>query len=255
MLTLFVAGAAARAGSDLMPAGRGELIESLAFSESSVYLDERGAGRAAPVWRTQELSSFIQWGASDAVTFLASSAVERIAPGQNAQAAGLEPTELGARFAVARASNASLAFQASVLAPSAPAALVRTTLTARDPGADVRILIFREFKVFGASAFAEIQAGWRLIGYRGVSESHADATVGARPAKRWLLLFQSFGTASKTPSGLVATYGRPAFEKLQISAVYDLDRNWSAQGGLFATVAGRDARRDHGALVALWRRF
>jgi hypothetical protein len=39
------------------------------------------------------------------------------------------------------------------------------------------------------------------------------------------------------------------------SLVYDFDKNWSVQFGLYTTVKAVNANRETGLVVALWRRF
>ena len=255
LFALLDASRLSRAGSDVAPLGKGELIETLAFSSSSIYFDERGSSRSMPLRGASELSSYLEWGAAKGVALVASSAAERIKTQGEQTRTGLEPTALGARFALFDTPLASLAFQVSALAPAAPAALSRAILSGTHPGADVRLLAFRDFQLFGTPAFAEIQAGQRATGFQGVSETHADFTVGVKPTQRWLVLVQGFGTIARAPSAAVALVGRPAYEKLEISAVYEISAEWSAQVGYVATAVARDARRDRGAILALWRRF
>jgi protein XagA len=226
----------------------GELIETLSLSNAST----RSSGAApAGLWRSQELSTYFEWGATDSITLVAQSALERVAA--PAPLFGLEPTEIGARIGLW--DGASLSAQAAVLAPSAPTAFASLAQTGRSPGADARLIYFHSFDILGVSAYVDAQAGWRLVGYAGVEEMHVDATLGLRNSGRILVMLQSFATVSQTPQNLVSFYGRPAYAKLQLSVVYDLDDRWSAQLGGFATALAHDAGEDRGAVLALWRRF
>ena len=84
-------------------------------------------------------------------------------------------------------------------------------------------------------------------------EVRLDATLGIRVWRNLSLLAQSFNTVSAGKGG----YGFPAtrFSKVELSAVYDLDRRWSVQLGAIATIAGRNALRERGVELAVWRRF
>lgn len=68
-----------------------------------------------------------------------------------------------------------------------------------------------------------------------------------------MLLAQSFNIVSG-PS-YAPSFPRWAQSKAQFSLVYSLNADWRIQGGGFITLAGANAYREYGALLALWRRF
>lgn len=115
------------------------------------------------------------------------------------------------------------------------------------------LLAGKGFTIGRWPGFAEIQGGYRF-GLDGRSDAfRADLTLGIRPQARWLLLAQSFNTlAVDRPD---ATFAEPTEHKLQLSAVYDVNRHLSLQVGGFATLAGRDALRERALVTAVWLRF
>lgn len=67
------------------------------------------------------------------------------------------------------------------------------------------------------------------------------------------MLAQSFNTISG-PSSTIAN-PQLAQAKAQLSLVYRLNADWRVQGGGFVTLAGQNAYRENGLLLALWRQF
>lgn len=45
------------------------------------------------------------------------------------------------------------------------------------------------------------------------------------------------------------------FMKLQLGLIVDLDPRWSLGAAAFRTVVGRDAGREQGLTLSIWRRF
>ena len=93
---------------------------------------------------------------------------------------------------------------------------------------------------------------YRLRAGGPANEIKVDLTLGARPAPQWLLLVQSFNTASVGASSGIFTPLRS--HKLSVSAAYTIGR-WTLQLGAIASVAGQNALRERGLLAALWVRF
>tara|TARA_R110002051_G_scaffold83838_5_gene148637 strand:- start:1601 stop:2359 length:759 start_codon:yes stop_codon:yes gene_type:complete len=97
----------------------------------------------------------------------------------------------------------------------------------------------------GGRAFVEVQGARRFR--EGLpDETRADLTVGAHFGQDWMLLGQAFGG--------VADNSGPRWLNLETSIVRRLG-DWSLQVGWRQTVAGREAPKARGAILALWRRF
>ena len=119
---------------------------------------------------------------------------------------------------------------------------------------DVRALFGYSFKAGAWPAFLDLQVAQRFrVGDNVPNEFRFDATLGVRPAERWLILLQSFNVVSEGDAG--PTQPSYDYSKLQLSVVYDVTKAWSLQVGGFTTVAGRNALQENGALLAAWYRW
>ena len=68
-----------------------------------------------------------------------------------------------------------------------------------------------------------------------------------------MLILQSFNTISSGSSSPGFPGNRS--HKLQVSVVYDFNRNWSAQIGAFTAIAGKNALLERGLVAGVWHRF
>jgi hypothetical protein len=68
-----------------------------------------------------------------------------------------------------------------------------------------------------------------------------------------MLLAQSFNIMSAPSQN--PGYPQWAQSKAQFSLVASLNADWRVQVGGYTTVAGQNAYRETGALLAVWRRF
>jgi len=243
----------ARAGAALWPAYSGQIISGFTLDDSTSAFDAKGHLSSAAGWRKSELTSFLEYGASDNVTLVAGLALGSIsASSPSRRAVAFEPTELGARVGLWSSANQVLSAQATLRTPTIPTRSGALFVDGPDMGADARLLYSTSFHLLGMATFAEIQFGYRLNGDAWRGETHADITLGLRPWDRILVLLQSFGRRSPTVAG------SPKIEfddKAQLSLVYDISTKWSAQVGGFMTVAGVNAPQERGGVLALWRRF
>lgn len=99
--------------------------------------------------------------------------------------------------------------------------------------------------------FVSLEPGARVGAAGYAPQARFDATLGARILSRYQIFLQTF--ASYEPK--TTTQVRTAYDKLQASLLYDLSPTWTLQVGCFRTVAGRNAERDVGPLLAAWHRF
>ena len=244
-------GCPAEASAFLEPPGSGQIISELSFSNSNRYYD--GHGRLLPVasYRKFELSSYIEYGVVPRVAIILQPSADHIETGglQPAHYTGVGTTDVGLKFGLYEAPGVAFSFQTTVRAPpirDGSPALVGN----RDAEADIRFLAAKGGIIAGYETFVDVEAAYRTRGDGWANEVHVDLTLGVRPIPRILLLAQLFN--------VIATGTAPqhtSWSKFQGSVVYDLDPAWSVVAGGFVTVAGRDAGRELGPLVAVWYRF
>ena len=56
-------------------------------------------------------------------------------------------------------------------------------------------------------------------------------------------------------AGSSALFSSYNYHKLQFSGIYELNRQWALQAGLFTTVAGRNALQENGLVLGAWYRY
>jgi hypothetical protein len=245
----------ARAGAWAEPQGEALVIATATFADSTRAFDANCKLLPVSAWRKFELGFNIEYGLSERVTLLARPAVADISSAGPPSGAyrGLSSMDIGARMELARLGDAVFAAQGRVRLPGAGdvANPALSGMTAAE--VEGRLLAGYSLTLAGRPAFADAQIGWAARAGGNPGEARFDLTLGFRPFERVLALLQSFSVAT-TGAG-TAAYPSQRWSKLQPSLVHEFAPGWSAQAGAFATVAAVNARREVGAIVAVWRRF
>lgn len=233
----------------LQPPGEGQLIVSGGFESSDRFFDRRGRLRSVSDYRKFEFKAYVEYGATEWLTLVAAqgySSARFSAPGGGDSIA---MTEAAARLRIWNNETHFISAQAGV---RAPLVLDRgIALTTRETvEADARLMYGRKFKLAAFDAFAGLEAGYRLRS--GLADEYRfDATLGLHLNQKWMLLAQSFNIFARQDNLFAAKRSH----KLQTSAVWRFDPRWALQLGVYHLPAGRNARRESGALMAVWRRF
>ena len=245
--------ASAIAGAWTVPEGTGQVIVSGLYSEAMQAFGADGEAVPIPLFRKAEISFYGEYGLTDALTAILRSEAKTYASGEalSPDAARFGLSGGGARLRLWEGSGAILS--AEIVGRVATPFDRRARTEERGGAVDFRLMAGKGFDVGAWPAFAEFQAAYRL----GLGERDdaiiADVIFGLRPWPRLLLLAQSFNTLPLRRTG--DGKDDPTEHKLQLSAVYDLNRRLSLQVGGVATMAGRDALTERGLVTALWFRF
>ncbi len=241
----------AAAGAWNRPAGEGLLIFDYTLGSGTDYFDGRGRLLPARAYTKSELAAYVEYGATDSLTLIARPSLDdvRVGAPDAGHHRGLGATSAGVQWQALAFGPAVLAVQGTFSLPGSTArgnaALVGNT----DREGDVRALA-------GASLplpfrpFVELQASYRLRSGGAAAQGHGDATFGFYPIDRLQVLLQSFTTVPAGPGDLRARYTRVA-----ATGVYALTPLWALQLGTFTTIRGRDALRERGFRVGIWRFF
>ena len=118
-----------------------------------------------------------------------------------------------------------------------------------EPGAggtsrETRLLMGRSFDLADRPVFAEVQVA-RLDRSGLPAETRLDVTLGAEPARDWLLLAQTYSGWAESGA---------EWTKLETTAVRRLGP-WRAQAGWRFAIAGKAGPAEAGPVLALWRTF
>jgi hypothetical protein len=252
----FAAGfvASAQAGAWLPDPGHGEIIVTTLFDQANVGFNQALRFTPTPLYRTLQLGAYIEVGLTDGFAALIKPTLQSSTLGahQNQRYTGLGDSEIGVQARLWRDDATVLAMQADARAPATGAT---NTWLAGSKAADfdLRLLLGKNVAVGPFPGFVDLSGGFRFCGGPAPNETHADLTLGLYATPGLMLLAQSFNIMS-APSKNPA-YPQWAQSKAQFSLVATLNADWRVQVGGFTTVAGQNAYRETGALLAVWRRF
>ena len=244
----------AAAGAFLQPEGQGQFIAGVGYSEGSRRFDPSGRVVAGPPADKVEASGYLEYGLTSWLSLIAAPTLARETGALAANTVtGSDSSAFGARLQLYALPDRVIAVQVLVQPPLGGSG----TAVVADGGSrafavDLRVLGGRSFPLLGMPAFVDVQPGTRLRADPLPAEARLDMTFGLRPVPSLLVLIQDFNSLAPRAGALVPS---TSYAKLQGSLVYDLSRRWSAQVGAFRTIAGRNALRETGPLVAIWYRW
>jgi hypothetical protein len=204
------------------------------------------------------IQSSLEYGLSDTLTLLAAPEFVSARWGSASQAAIKAPdtaVETGLRLrlfsgagvlSIQGTVRTAGAFDLYIADPtsSGPAKLIS------GKAVEARLLYGTNFKLFGCSGYTDLEAAERWISRPRPNEIVVDASSGLWLTKKTLVLLQSFNTLSQ---GRTSQPYRA--DKLEISLVQNLVKEWSLQAGGFVSPFGRDTIVERGITLSIWRRF
>lgn len=241
----------AAAGAWNRPAGQALVIFDATLGSGTDYFDGRGHLAPARSYSKSELAAYVEYGATDSLTLIARPSLDdvRVGSPDAGRYRGLGATAAGVQWQALVFGPAVLAVQGTFSLPGsrsrADPALVGNT----DREGDLRVLAGTGLPL-PFKPFVEIQGSYRLRSGGAAPQAHGDATFGFYPTDRLLVLLQSFTVLPAGPGELRARYTRVA-----ATGVYALTQAWALQLGGFTTARGRDALRERGFTLGIWRYF
>lgn len=238
-----------------LPRGTGEAIVTTTYTQGSQYLRSGGAEQRLPEYRKIETSALVQYGLTDGITLIAMPSVfgARTGGATADDYTGLGYTDLGARARLWHDDSGVVSFQALGRIPGATDDRKPAQLGNTDAQVDLRLLAGRGFTLGEMNAWVNVEAAYRPRFEDPPNEWRFDLSVGIRPAADWAVLAQSFNVISDGEGrGAYPSYW---YSKAQLSVLWEFAPSWTLQAGAFTTLAGQNALRENGALLALWRQF
>jgi protein XagA len=242
-----------------LPDGTGQWLTTLTAASSTSYLNGSAGLSPTPRYDKDELTAWGEYGVTDRFTAIFAPGLQHIgiAPPIDADRTGLGYTEFGGRYALLENKDQTwvLSGQATLRIPgttdtSNPAAIGYT-----DVESDLRVLLGHSFMIANRPAFYDLEAAERVRTAGLPSEFRFDATFGVWVVPRWMIMAQSFNVVSEGAGNTDYTGGSYDYEKLQLSAVYKINHDWSVQGGGYVTYAGRNSLQENGLVFGVWRQF
>lgn len=233
--------------------GEGQVILTGVHSHSDKGFDAAGDTVEINDYDKDEAFLLVEYGLTDDLTVLVTPSFSHVKVENGDKSTGPGYTELGARYRLGSGESTVFSVQGSFRIPGKKRRDSIAQIGATDSEIDLRGLAGASFKLGGADAFADFQGGYRIRNGGPPNEFRYDATIGVRPAGKLLLLAQSFNVISDGDGRGI--FGKYRYSNLYASAVYDVTPRWSIQAGVLGTVAGRNALRERGVLIGIWRRF
>jgi hypothetical protein len=250
-----LAPAPAGAGAWTPEAGHGEIIVATLFDRSNAGFDAAGRFTPTPSYRSEQASIYLDYGLADWLAATVKPSLQNSALGApaNQTFTGFGDSEIGVRGRVWKSDAAVISVQALARVPTTAGAANASLGGSRSADFDLRLLGGKNFAVGALPGFVDLSLGYRARGGAPPNEGRADLSLGLYLRPELMLLAQDFNVLSAPSSDPACP--RWAQAKAQLSLVYALNADWRAQIGGFATLAGVNAYREYGPLVALWRRF
>ncbi len=247
--------APAWAGAWTPDEGHGEVIATTFVDQASQAFDTSGKFIPTALYRSAQANVYVAYGVTDWLTAIVRPGVQSSSLGapDNQRFTGLGDSEAAVQARVWRDDSTVILVLAGVRAPTIGGATNAQLQGPAGPEYDFRLLLGHSLSLWSLSGFVDFSAGYRLVGDGAPDEGHFDATLGLYVTPKLLLMAQSFNTISGASHNPL--FPQWAQSKAQLSLVYSLTPLWRAQVGVYTTLAGENAYRENGALLALWRKF
>jgi len=236
----------ATAGAWPIEPGRTQLIAKYERTHADEGYDPDGVLVTVGHRRDELLSVFVEHGVTPRLTLQGKVGVTR-GHDRWVDYEGRGPIEAGVRWTVRRDDRSSLALYVGAGEAGKGRNAGYATPGQGSLDLEARVLYGRSGVWRGRQVFVDLQAA-RLKRQGLADETRFDTTVGVRPAKRWLVMAQTY--AGRTDRGEVGA----RWVKSEVSVVRAVG-DWSVQAGWRDTVTGREVARDRGVLLSLWRQL
>lgn len=244
--------AQASAAAWTQPKGGKEVIVSLHRQDSTHGFDLDGEEVDIIDYRKTELQAFAEYGLSDRLTLRLQGSVRRLHT-RNARDAEPGHVEVAARYRLLSGDAWVLSSESAVRLPGGDGDPGAAQRGSPDAEYDSRLLLGKSGQLAGRTVFLDLQAGLRRRDGDAPDERRLEFTAGGRATRRLMLMAQVFDVSSLGAGQ--GAYEAYRYRNLQFTAVYDLPAGWSVQAGAVGTASGRNALRERGGVLALWRRF
>jgi hypothetical protein len=253
LATALLTNCEANAGAWTLDHGQVQMISGLTISHASRGYDHESRPSKVVVFEKQFTQNWVEYGLTDAVTlFVAPEYVSAVSDtGGGVLRVRDASIEGGARILLL-----SRVGMLSIQCSGKTAGAFDMSVSAGEVSGsqfEFRLLYGRDFKVFGKSAFFDLETAERWIKRPRPNELIIDATAGIRFRKPTLLMLQSFNTISG--GGGEPPYKFYRVHKVELSVVEQVTSRWSLQVGAFMSPAGQNVVVESGYLAAVWYRY
>lgn len=245
--------------------GKGQLISSNIFYNSSSYYNKDGNTENSSVYIKNEINPYFEYGWYDDITVGLSPSFQYVAQeienGTLASQENFVSSDVFIRKRLYNENNLILSYQQLVKIPGFYDEAKRPGFGNRQYDIEGRLLLGRSFNwpKTKIDSFLDLEAAFRKRLENEVDEVRFDGTIGIKPFEKWMFMGQMFSTF-----GVESPRNRDVFDnaagsfylvKAQFSAVVEIKENKSLQFAVFKDVWGRSTGNGQGALISLWYSF
>jgi hypothetical protein len=263
-IALSLLSANAYAGAWTQSQGTGLAILGGTYYNADHLYNNNGDRRNQPTYSKYELSPYLEYGVTDAITVGTNLSLQRAhqdgAAGSSDQTHwGVGDSEFFLRGRLYQHNGFVVAAEPMIKLPSPESSGSQPKLGGSHPDAGMGLSAGYGFKAYGQNHFADLDTQYRHRFGAPKDQVKIAGTVGVGLSDRWILMPQAFIT-QRTSSPAVATFTQSSGDdynefKLQLSAVYKASDDISIQVGGFSDVDGKNVGEGRGVLVALWKKF
>ena len=232
-------------------AGEGRVIVSAIHTKSDKVFDNSSDAADIPDISKTEIYFQGEYGVTDDLTLLLTPSLRIISVDGGEDSTNLGYTDVGARYRVLNQDNLIFSLQGKVRIPGKTQRSSFAQIGQTNAEFDLRGQVAT---MFGRGSFASAEAGYRIRAGDPPDEFHIDGTLGLRATEKLLLTANSFNVISNGAGrGVFSSPHR--YHNVYLGAAYDVAPSVTVQLGVTGTVAGRNALRERGVFLSLWKRF
>lgn len=251
---LAVACSSAYAGAWTFPTGDGQVILTMSYTLGPKGYDANGKTVDRASYDKGTLELLMEYGINDKTTVYTKPQLRHVTIDDGDHATSLGYAEVGVRQQIWSAGDWVVSGQGSFFFPGQTDAGNNSALVgSTEFEADARILVGRGLEVLEGNGFFNAEFAYRGRSGAPPSEYRLDLSVGFEVTPRAMLVGQSFNTVSDGAGD--DGFDRYRYHNVWLSTVWSLKPDTWLQAGAIFTVAGENALRERGGLLALWRRF
>jgi len=258
LLLLLIIPVTAEAGAWLKERGKGQLIMNTSYYSTDKFITPEGNKTRIPEYSKYEINPYVEYGLFDNMTIGGSIFVQSLEqhPFENS---GIGDISLFTRFKVYQNEGFIFSLAPLVKFPSLTDNSENPIIGSSQYHAELRALAGYGFEMYGRHHFINFEGGLRERMGKSDNQLHLDATIGIRPADKWLIQAKSSSIISENlpdnPSNEIKTSNDYHLSKAQLSATYNLTDSTSLEIGGFTDVYARNTGSGSGALLSVWRNF
>jgi len=245
----------AHAGGWPVPPGKSQIIIRATQSSADTKFDHNGRRYDILPYRKREITAYGEYGLFKDLTLLGELAWKQDRKNWHAGARftsqGFSRAKLGVRYALGEWQGTEFSLQ-----PIATVHLMRSGDDPSMPGpgdTDIEAggTLASSDTLLGMDIFSVQEIGYSFSGGGRPDKLRADITLGLKPWRNVMLLFESRNAANL---GGLRRQGTQE-SKLAVSLVYEVAKDWSLEVGALHTVFGRNALEESGVTLGVWHRF